>query len=171
MKRMERVLSHFEQEAKAYDDIVIQLIPEYEKVISVLTDFANCNGKDHFSVTDLGCGTGTVSKHIEARFPNAKITCMDITEKMLQIAKSKMNSNIVIINDELQNKYLEHWKNFIVRNTSLEEAENTWLPNYYAEDRPTSLAKHFKLLENSIFSLVDRVYKYFNYAVYLAIKT
>lgn len=228
MKRIERILSHFEQEAKEYDDIIIKLIPEYKKMVSILVDSINHESNDHFSVIDLGCGTGTLAKKIEESFPNADITCMDISEKMLKISKSKMNSDINIINDSfyefvfpqkydvivsslalhhletdkdkehfyqkiysalsaggiflnldivtapydiLQQKYLKHWKSFMLKNTSVSEVENKWLPNYYAEDKPISLIKHFQMLEHSGFNLIDCVYKYYNYAVYLTIKS
>ena len=82
MERMERVLSHFEQEAKEYDDIIARLIPNYEKMVSILVNFINRDEQDTFSVIDLGCGTGTLSKAISERFSNAAITCADISLKM-----------------------------------------------------------------------------------------
>ncbi|WP_435072237.1 class I SAM-dependent methyltransferase [Ohessyouella blattaphilus] len=228
MERMERVLSHFEQEAKEYDDIIIRLIPDYELMVSILVDFVNQDRQDHFSIVDLGCGTGTLSKAIAMRFPHAAITCVDISEKMLQIAESKLCVDIATIhadfgqfvfpqkydvivsslalhhletdddklsfykkiyaalpaggiflnidvvtagNDRIQEKYMEHWKEFMIANTSVDEVENKWLPNYHAEDRPTSLSTHFKLLEQSGFCQMDCVYKNYNYAVFLAEKS
>ena len=59
----------------------------------------------------------------------------------------------------------------MVANTSVEEVETKWLPNYYAEDRPTSIQTHFKLLEKGGFTLMDCVYKNYNYAVFLTEKS
>ena len=228
MERMERVLSHFEQEAKEYDEIIARLIPDYELMVSILVDFINQDRQDHFSVIDLGCGTGTLSKAIASHFPHAAITCVDISEKMLQIAMSKVGTNITAIradfgqfvfpqkydvivsslalhhletdadklsfyqkiysalsangaflnidvvtagNDRIQKIYMKHWKEFMVANTSPSEVESKWLPNYYAEDRPTSISTHFKLLEQSGFCQIDCVYKNYNYAVFLAEKS
>ena len=227
MERMERVLSHFEQEAKEYDDIIIRLIPDYEMMVSTLVEFINQGKQDHFSVIDLGCGTGTLSKAIATHFPHAAITCVDISEKMLQIAKDKLGAGTATIHadfdqfvfpqkydvivsslalhhletdsdklrfykkiyaalsapgvflnidvvtaasDRMQKIYMKHWKEFMVANTSAEEVEGKWLPNYYAEDRPTTISTHFQLLEQSGFREVDCVYKKYNYAVYLAEK-
>lgn len=58
----------------------------------------------------------------------------------------------------------------MVNNTSIDEVENRWLPNYYAEDRPVSLLRHLEMLKETGFSMVDVVYKYYNYAVYCARK-
>lgn len=227
MERMKRVLSHFEQEAKEYDDIIVKLIPNYDKMVIILTDFVNYDEHDSFTVIDLGCGTGTLSKAITNRFPHATITCMDISEKMLQIAKHKLGQEITTIhadfdqftfpqkydvivsslalhhletnadklnfykkiydalsengvfltidvvtaaNDKIQKVYMNHWEEFMIANTSVDEVENKWLPNYYAEDRPVSLPTHFKLLEKSGFIQMDCVYKHYNYAVFLAEK-
>ena len=228
MERMERVLSHFEQEAKDYDEIIARLIPDYERMVSIMVDFINKDRQDHFSVIDLGCGTGTLSKAIALRFPHAAITCVDISEKMLRIAESKLETDIATIhsdfgqfvfpqkydvivsslalhhlekdadklsfykkiyaalpaggifmnidvvtagNDRIQKIYMDHWKEFMVANTSPSEVEKKWIPNYYAEDRPTSISTHFKLLEQSGFGQMDCVYKNYNYAVFLAEKS
>ncbi|MDL2294436.1 class I SAM-dependent methyltransferase [Ruminococcaceae bacterium OttesenSCG-928-D13] len=228
MERMERVLSHFEQEAKDYDEIIARLIPDYELMVSIMVDFINKDRQDHFSVIDLGCGTGTLSKAIALRFPHAAITCVDISEKMLRIAESKLETDIATIhsdfgqfvfpqkydvivsslalhhlekdadklsfykkiyaalpaggifmnidvvtagNDRIQKIYMDHWKEFMVANTSPSEVEKKWIPNYYAEDRPTSISTHFKLLEQSGFGQMDCVYKNYNYAVFLAEKS
>jgi len=42
-------------------------------------------------VIDLGCGTGTISKRIKNNFPNAAITCLDVAENMIEMAKSKLS--------------------------------------------------------------------------------
>lgn len=227
MERMERVLSHFEQEAKEYDEIIARLIPDYELMVSILVDFINEDRQDHFSVIDLGCGTGTLSKAIALRFPRAAITCVDISEKMLQIAESKLETDIATIhadfgqfvfpkkydvivsslalhhlekdadklsfykkiyaalpaggifmnidvvtagNDRIQKLYMDYWKDFMISNTSVDEVESKWLPNYYAEDRPAPVRTHFKLLEQSGFHQMDCVYKRYNYAVFIAEK-
>ena len=59
----------------------------------------------------------------------------------------------------------------MLKSVSETEIEDKWLPNYYAEDKPTKLTTHLATLKNCGFSLVDIVYKYYNYAVYCAKKT
>lgn len=93
MERMERVLSHFEQEAKDYDDIIIKLIPDYEKMVSVLVDFIGFDTHDTFSVIDLGCGAGTLSKAIAVRFPNAAFSLV----RKKAGAKPKRTAGVICI--------------------------------------------------------------------------
>lgn len=41
---------------------------------------------------DLGCGTGAVARHIKDSFLAAEITCVDIAENMLEMAKLKLST-------------------------------------------------------------------------------
>jgi tRNA (cmo5U34)-methyltransferase len=47
--------------------------------------------KEKIKVIDLGCGTGTLAKKIKENYPYAKITCLDISEDMIKLAKVKLN--------------------------------------------------------------------------------
>jgi len=51
-----------------------------------------------------------------------------------------------------------------------EEVENKWIPKYYEEDRPVSMMEHLDMLNKAGFKIMDVVWKYYNYAVYMAIK-
>jgi tRNA (cmo5U34)-methyltransferase len=72
--------------------------------------------------------------------------------------------------DFLQKLYMEKWIDFMSKNISVEEIENKWLKNYYAEDRPAKLITHLEMLKECGFPCVDVLYKYFNYAVYIGKK-
>ncbi len=43
-------------------------------------------------IVDLGCGTGTVAKRLQDAYPKAKITCVDLAENMLEMARGKLGS-------------------------------------------------------------------------------
>lgn len=43
---------------------------------------------------DFGCGTGTVAYAIQQAYPKAKITCMDQSSNMLQLANQKLAGDI-----------------------------------------------------------------------------
>jgi demethylmenaquinone methyltransferase / 2-methoxy-6-polyprenyl-1,4-benzoquinol methylase len=73
----------------------------YEKIVS-LTTF----GRDSYwkreiikkipkcgSILDLACGTGILTFKIAEKFPDAKITGVDITESFLNVAREKLKSN------------------------------------------------------------------------------
>jgi tRNA (cmo5U34)-methyltransferase len=220
--RTDRIKNHFEEEAKEYDMIIQKLIPYYDQMIDALICVIPFYKERIFSMVDLGCGTGTISKSVKSRFPNVKVTCVDIAEKMLEIAKDKIGGDVICIqkdfnsfdfpdkydlivsslalhhlendndkldfykkiyssltrsgvfinidvvlgsDDAIQDVYLKKWKEYMSGNVSAEEIDNKWIPNYYAEDRPSQLITHIDMLRECGFSCVDVVYKYFNYAV------
>ena len=224
---IERIKGHFEEEAEEFDSIIQKLIPNYDEMIGALVSVIPFPKESAFSMIDLGCGTGTVSKAVKNSFPKARVTCVDIAGKMLKIASDKLNGDakcvqadfnafnfeeeydlivsslalhhlendgdklafyrkihaalnpngmfinidVVLGGDErLQRVYLEKWRAFMARSVPEEEITEKWLPNYYVEDRPAKLTTHLEMLKNCSFSAVDVIYKYYNYAVYCAVK-
>ena len=87
---IDRVKQHFQQEAIEFDEIIRKLIPHYEQMIEALISIIPFSNDNRFNVIDLGCGTGAVSKAIADKFPNAIFTCVDLSENMLQMAKTKL---------------------------------------------------------------------------------
>jgi len=221
--RTDRIKKHFEEEANEYDMIIQKLIPHYKQMIDALVSVIPFSEESVFSMIDLGCGTGTISKSVKQKYPNTDITCVDIAGKMLEIAKDKiggsvnciqadfnnfefprkydlvvsslalhhlenddhklafyekifssLNKNGVFINidvvlgsdNDIQEVYMEKWKDFMRSKVSDDEINNKWLPTYYAEDRPAKLTAHLDMLNKSGFSCVDVIYKYYNYTVY-----
>jgi len=90
---MEIVKEHFEAEAKEYDDIILKLIPYYKQMVEALISAIPFNIDEPIQVIDLGCGTGTISKQIADKYPNAKILCVDIAANMIEIAKFKLSNH------------------------------------------------------------------------------
>jgi tRNA (cmo5U34)-methyltransferase len=88
---MEKVKSHFEEEAKEFDETILKLIPNYKEMINALISSIPFNHQDSIRVLDLGCGTGTISKNLKEIFPNAKVSCLDLAENMIEMAKIKLN--------------------------------------------------------------------------------
>src|SRR5690554_6655446 len=81
------------------------------------------------------------------------------------------NADVVLgSNKHLQELNMTKWKEFMSKNVSTDEIENKWIIKYKDEDRPTSLIKHIKWLEEVGFKNVDVIWKYYNYAVYGANK-
>jgi tRNA (cmo5U34)-methyltransferase len=90
---MEKVKQHFEQEAQGFDAIIRSLIPYYEQMIDALVLALPFSQFQSIRVIDLGCGTGTIARRIKDAYPQAQITCVDIAEKMLQIAQTKLGDS------------------------------------------------------------------------------
>lgn len=91
MKKSDNVKAHFEEEAKEFDEIILKLIPYYKDMINALISSIPFNHDDSIKVLDLGCGTGTITKALKEMFPNAEVTCLDLAENMVEMAKIKLN--------------------------------------------------------------------------------
>lgn len=78
----------FDERANGYDQHMKQTVTSFEKfynIISVPID----RTKEVVEILDLGCGTGLELEGIFSKAPNAVITCIDLSEKMLSKLKSK----------------------------------------------------------------------------------
>lgn len=87
---MEQVKEHFEEEAKEFDITIRKLIPFYSQMISSMISAIPFDSSDKFKVLDLGSGTGNVSLAVKKKFEYASIDCIDIAEKMIEMAKLKL---------------------------------------------------------------------------------
>jgi tRNA (cmo5U34)-methyltransferase len=65
---------------------------------------------------------------------------------------------------------MEVWKKFMRWNVSEEDVENIWIPKYYEEDRPVSLMDNLDMLKKAGFTSVDVVWKFYNFATFMALK-
>ena len=82
-----------------------------------------------------------------------------------------INADVILApTDELQAKYMQVWRSFMITNISQEEADNKWIPTYYAEDRPVTIKEHFAMMDKAGFRSKEVVWKYYNFAVYLGEK-
>ena len=88
---MDGVKKHFEEEAKEFDAIILKLIPYYPEMLDALVSAIPFDKSSVIKVIDLGCGTGTVSKLVKSIFPDAVITCLDVAENMIEMAKNKLS--------------------------------------------------------------------------------
>jgi tRNA (cmo5U34)-methyltransferase len=87
---MKQVKDHSEEEAEIFDELIKTLIPFYDDMVESLILALPFHRGKKIKVLDLGCGTGNISKGVKERFSNAQITCVDMAENMIQIAKSKL---------------------------------------------------------------------------------
>ncbi|MBN1813929.1 MAG: class I SAM-dependent methyltransferase [Anaerolineae bacterium] len=87
---MDRIKQHFEEEAKEYNGIILKLIPHYPQMLDALVSAIPFNRLAPIRVIDLGCGTGTISQRMVAAFPNAHVTCLDLAENMVEMARVKL---------------------------------------------------------------------------------
>ena len=91
MNSLKSVKDHFEEESKEYDDLIIKLIPHYQEMIKSLISSIPFEDSKHIKVLDLGCGTGNITLAVKKRYPNAQVTCVDLAESMINLAKFKLS--------------------------------------------------------------------------------
>ncbi|MCU0532440.1 MAG: class I SAM-dependent methyltransferase [Hydrococcus sp. Prado102] len=93
---MENIKKTFEEIAHEYDEIIQRFIPYYHQMLEAVVCALPFGKSVAINVIDLGSGTGTVAKLIKDAYPEARITCLDLVENMLEMAKSKLvgKSNI-----------------------------------------------------------------------------
>jgi tRNA (cmo5U34)-methyltransferase len=224
--KMENVKQHFEKEAQEFDATIRRLIPNYEQMIDALVTALPFNQHQPIRVVDLGCGTGTIARRIKDVYPLAQVTCVDIAEKMLQLAQVKLgeagdalryqlanfedyefdatydvvvsslalhhlvsdgdkikfykkiydcltlggvfyNADVILGSSlDLQERYVEKWRDYMRLQVSAEEIEQKWIPQHNAEDHPANLMSQLAWLQDMGFAEVDVVWKYYNFAVY-----
>ena len=90
---MEQIYEHFQNEAEEFDVLIRKLIPRYDEMLDALVDALPFERTSIIGVLDLGAGTGAVAQRILEYFPNAHITCLDMSPNMLRIAKARLAAN------------------------------------------------------------------------------
>lgn len=87
---MDQIKQHFEEEASEFDRIIVSLIPDYTRMVDALVAAIPFERTAPIRVIDLGCGTGTVALNILETFSNAQVTCLDVADNMITMARTKL---------------------------------------------------------------------------------
>ena len=162
--RIDRIKKHFEEEAAEYDIIIQKLIPHYNQMIDALVSTIPFSKESTFSVIDLGCGTGTISKAVKNEFPNINITCVDISGNMLELAKNKIGGDVTCIPADFNSFNFPQKYDLIVSSLALHHLEND-------NDKLEFYRKIYSALnQDGVFINIDVIYKFYNYSVYTAKK-
>lgn len=124
MDRNKQIKEHFDHEAQEFDAIIQKIIPYYDQMIEALISSIPFEKEAVFSVIDLGCGTGNVAKKIQENYPNAQITCMDMSEKMLEITNEKLSQKAIGLCDSFDTFVFEKNYDAIVSSLALHHLAN-----------------------------------------------
>ncbi|WP_346913972.1 class I SAM-dependent methyltransferase [Clostridium sp.] len=90
---IEEMGSFFNLRAEGYEkhmEDAINSFEEYYKLVSSTLEYT----EEGIEILDLGCGTGLELEEIFRKAPNARITCMDLSEEMLKILKEKYKDKL-----------------------------------------------------------------------------
>lgn len=120
------ITQRFNQVAKQYDEQRRFFIPCFDDYYATSISFLASIKTDIHSVLDLGAGTGLLTHFLYQKYPKANYTLVDISEDMLEIAKSRFDgqanfsylvsdysqqfpdSNFDLISSALSIHHLEH---------------------------------------------------------------
>ncbi len=78
------------EEAQSYDEVIRRRIPLYAEIQSLMVSLLPFSKKEYIRVLDLGCGTGGTSVALLKEFPLARVTGVDSSQDMLDVASGKV---------------------------------------------------------------------------------
>lgn len=78
----------FDDIAQAYDEQRRKLIPCFDDFYQIGASVANV-ATDAPRILDIGAGTGLFASFLLAKYPKAKLTLIDLSDKMLEVARAR----------------------------------------------------------------------------------
>jgi len=78
------------EEAANYDDAIRRRIPLYREIQTLMASLLPFPKKEYLRVLDLGCGTGETSVSLLKEYPLARVTGIDSSPDMLDVARKKV---------------------------------------------------------------------------------
>lgn len=85
------ITTRFNENAQSYDMQRQKLIPCYDDFYGIAASLAEVSN-DRPAVLDLGAGTGLFSSFILQKYADARLTLIDLSESMLDVAKNRFEN-------------------------------------------------------------------------------
>jgi tRNA (cmo5U34)-methyltransferase len=79
----------FDAAAPDYDGARRMLVPDFDGFYGAAVESIPFDRDEPLRVLDLGAGTGILSAMVAGRFPNARVTLVDISVEMLRVARRR----------------------------------------------------------------------------------
>jgi tRNA (cmo5U34)-methyltransferase len=79
----------FDGAAAGYDRARRQLVPDFDDFYGTIVDALPYEQDAAFRVLDIGAGTGLLSALVARAFPRARITLVDVSPEMLEVARRR----------------------------------------------------------------------------------
>jgi tRNA (cmo5U34)-methyltransferase len=126
METIDQIKNHFESEAHEFDELILKLIPFYQEMVSAVVLALPFPTDAIINVIDLGCGTGTLAQRILEKYPKARITCLDLAENMIQMARIKLTShpNVTYVTGDIAHYEFDQPYEVIVSSLALHHLAN-----------------------------------------------
>jgi len=88
----------FNQISEDYDDVIAKIVPAYREILWAMIYYLPQDFEPRH-ILELGCGTGNLTRLLVERWPNSKITAVDISSEMLQVIEKKIPSQNIILKE------------------------------------------------------------------------
>ncbi|MFJ7744497.1 class I SAM-dependent methyltransferase [Peribacillus sp. NPDC097295] len=126
------VRESFNEHASQYDEQRRKLIPCFDDFYSIPITVLETNN-DRPDVLDIGAGTGLFSSFLKGKFPQAKLTLIDISEKMMKVAKDrfKSESDVQYIIADYTDYVFENKYDFVISSLSIHHLTDNEKKNLY----------------------------------------
>lgn len=145
------IKTKFDDISKDYDSQRERLIPCFHDFYGITTLAADSACKNP-KVLDIGAGTGLLSSFLSLKYPDANFTLIDISEKMLDLAKIRFENNNNMnftVSDYTEYNFTDKY-DIIMSSLSIHHLEN--------EDKKALYKKCYNMLNpNGVFINADQV--------------
>jgi len=150
VRRFKQIKEHFEKEAVVFDRMFFKIMPHYREMIGAVVEGIPFSKADRLKIIDLGCGTGNLTQRILAAYPGARITCVDMAENMLKMARVKLKNKTKLSfwSGDIRNFDYSGRYEAIVASMVLHHIDKKEKPGFYRKLR-RALAK------GGVFNVVD----------------
>jgi len=88
----DEIQREFDNISKKYDEQRKKFVPCFGDFYGVAMSIASID-KENPDILDIGAGTGLLSGFLMEKYPKAAFTLIDLSEKMLEIAKDRFRNN------------------------------------------------------------------------------
>ncbi|WCN38803.1 class I SAM-dependent methyltransferase [Aneurinibacillus uraniidurans] len=157
------VMAKFDEIASKYDEQRKKLIPCFDDFYSIAVSAAK-TANDSPNILDVGAGTGLLSDFVMEKYPKASLTLVDISEKMLEMARVRFEKypNVTyIVDDYTKHDFTEKF-DVVISSLSIHHLTDMEKKNLY--ERIFSLLKADGVFVNAdqvlgSTSYIDELYK------------
>jgi tRNA (cmo5U34)-methyltransferase len=149
---MSEIQRKFDAISKKYDEQRRKFIPCFDDFYGTTVAVASVDAENP-GILDIGAGTGLLSAFLMERYPEASFTLIDISEKMLDMAKDRFRNNLnvkYIAADYSTYDFVEKY-DIVISALSIHHLED--------EKKAELYKKSYSILkENGIFINADQVH-------------
>lgn len=88
-RNQQQASDFFDEIVGQYDVAIKRCVPRYDEMLDLMLEYVwNDSPK---RILELGCGSGNLTERILKKFPNAKLTAVDASGRMIDIARHRFS--------------------------------------------------------------------------------